>query len=67
MSRSLGDKCTEITQGESSDDETEDREEQKQPHFDVEKDRENEEKQDTESRLMDVEPIHIVDVSRTST
>ena len=68
LSRSLGDKCVEITQGESSDDETENRDEQKeQPDFEVEKDRESEEKQDTESRLVDIEPVHIVDVSKTST
>ena len=50
-----------MTQGESSDEEGQDREGQQE--CEDEKEVESEEKLDTESRMVDIEPVHIVDVN----
>ena len=62
LSRSLGDRCAEITQGESSDEEEielSDRQEINQ----ASKEGEREEKVEDEIKVADMEPVHIVDVS----
>ena len=65
LSRSLGDRCAEITQGESSDEEEvelNDRQEINQ----ASKEEEREEMVEDENKVADMEPVHIVDVSKYS-
>ena len=63
LSRSLGDRCAEITQGESSDEEeVELNDRQGIDH--ASKEGEREETVEDENKVADMEPVHIVDVSK---